>query len=286
MDHSAYDAYAFLIEAGGKRIFYTGDFRGHGRKGSLLDKIVQNPPHPIDALLMEGSTLGRNGNDNIYPTENELEQRFVQHFAAAEGLTLVWTSGQNIDRLVTLYKACRKTGKKLIVDLYTANILKALGNPHLPQPGWKNFRVFVPRWQRVRIKQKKRFDVVRKYAFCRIYPEELSEIATSAVMLFRPSMCNDLAQAGCLQNSTLIYSLWSGYLKEPKYDWLHPWLDERGIPLTHCHTSGHAHVADLQRLAKALAPKMLVPIHTFEPHRYETLFDNVVLKNDGERWQP
>ena len=30
MDHSAFDAYAFLIEADGKSIFYSGDFRGHG----------------------------------------------------------------------------------------------------------------------------------------------------------------------------------------------------------------------------------------------------------------
>lgn len=32
MDHSAYDAYAVLVEAAGKKLFYTGDLRGHGRK--------------------------------------------------------------------------------------------------------------------------------------------------------------------------------------------------------------------------------------------------------------
>ena len=32
VDHSAYDAYALLIEADGQRLFYSGDFRGHGRK--------------------------------------------------------------------------------------------------------------------------------------------------------------------------------------------------------------------------------------------------------------
>lgn len=30
MDHSAYDAYAVLIEADGRRLFYTGDLRGQG----------------------------------------------------------------------------------------------------------------------------------------------------------------------------------------------------------------------------------------------------------------
>lgn len=42
MDHSAFDAYGFLISAGGKSLFYTGDFRGHGRKAKLLKRFVKN----------------------------------------------------------------------------------------------------------------------------------------------------------------------------------------------------------------------------------------------------
>ena len=34
MDHSAFDAYGFLVSAGEKSLFYTGDFRGHGRNPS------------------------------------------------------------------------------------------------------------------------------------------------------------------------------------------------------------------------------------------------------------
>lgn len=45
MDHSATDAYAFLIEAEGERIFYTGDFRGHGRKSVLFDNLQIGRAH-------------------------------------------------------------------------------------------------------------------------------------------------------------------------------------------------------------------------------------------------
>lgn len=31
-DHSAFDAYSLVVEAGGRRLLYTGDLRGHGRK--------------------------------------------------------------------------------------------------------------------------------------------------------------------------------------------------------------------------------------------------------------
>ena len=57
MDHSAFDAHGFLISAGSKSLFYTGDFRGHGRKAKLLDRLIQNPPK-VDVLLMEGTLVG------------------------------------------------------------------------------------------------------------------------------------------------------------------------------------------------------------------------------------
>jgi ribonuclease J len=40
MDHSAYDAYAVLVEAYGKKLFYTGDLRGHGRKAKLFERLT------------------------------------------------------------------------------------------------------------------------------------------------------------------------------------------------------------------------------------------------------
>jgi hypothetical protein len=59
----------------------------------------------------------------------------------------------------------------------------------------------------------------------------LKTVSKKAVMLFRPSMVKDLKKAECLENSSLIYSLWPGYLKEEKLNWFHDWLDENKIPL-------------------------------------------------------
>ncbi len=61
VDHSAYDAYALLVEADGRRLFYSGDFRAHGRKAALLEKLVAAPPAGIDALLLEGHDAGPSG---------------------------------------------------------------------------------------------------------------------------------------------------------------------------------------------------------------------------------
>jgi ribonuclease J len=284
MDHSAYDAYALLVEADGQRLFYSGDFRGHGRKGKLFDKLVSHPPNNIEALLMEGTTIGRTDDGSKYPSESDIEDKFIKLFDNTKGLALVWCSGQNIDRLVTIYRACRRSGRQFIADMYTASILKSIENPHLPQPGWNDFLVFLPWTQKRTIIKKGLFDFAKLFAPCRIYPEQLKKAASKSVMLFRPSMVKDLEKTNCLENATLIYSLWSGYLDRDQYLPLKDWLDMNSIPLVHYHTSGHASVADLKRLADALAPRMLVPVHSFEPEHFADHFDNVILKNDGQWW--
>ena len=65
VDHSAADAYAFLIEAEGKRLFYSGDLRSHGRKGKLFENLLKHPVRDIDALFLEGTMLHRE--NNLFP---------------------------------------------------------------------------------------------------------------------------------------------------------------------------------------------------------------------------
>jgi hypothetical protein len=76
---------------------------------------------------------------------------------------------------------------------------------------------------------------------------------------------------------------WSSFYLHGHH-WFQNWLENHQIPLTHCHTSGHAPVDDLRRLADAIAAKRLVPIHSFEPNAYKQLFQNFEIRNDGETW--
>ena len=76
MDHSAFDAYGFLISSGEKTIFYTGDFRGHGRKSRLFELLLKNPPK-VDLLLMEGTLFGARSEEQVI-SEDELEKKFIK----------------------------------------------------------------------------------------------------------------------------------------------------------------------------------------------------------------
>jgi ribonuclease J len=280
VDHSAYDAYALLVEADGKRLFYSGDLRAHGRKGALFEKLLREPPENVDVLLMEGTTLGRPGTEEGFPTETDLEHRFVELFKHTPGMPLVWCSGQNIDRIVTVFRACKRSGRQLILDLYTAHVLQATGNEHIPQGGWDLIKVFVPLSQRIRVKQTQEFDLINAHRAWRMFPEELAGLASKSVMLFRPSMMRDV-EAGCLTGSQLIFSMWSGYLRDERNQRLHDWLQRHEIPLVECHTSGHAAVKDLVKLRACFRHAPVVPIHTEQAQRFEKMFGNVLRVRDG-----
>jgi ribonuclease J len=284
VDHSAYDAYAILVEAGGARLFYTGDLRAHGRKRNLFAKLLRVPPEHIDVLLMEGTTIGRIEAVSGCPTEAKLEERFVELFKQTPGMPLVWCSGQNIDRIVTIFRACKRAGRQFIIDMYTAHVLRATGNEHLPQAGWGEIKVFLPKSQKWQIIQKKEFQLADSYKASRIYPEQLPNEASRSVMLFRPSMMRDIEEAACLSGSRLIYSVWAGYLKNAKNKPLLDWLRQLGIPLDECHTSGHAAVRDLVKLRNTFLKAVLVPIHTDQPGQFEKVFGNVQRHDDGEWW--
>lgn len=285
VDHSAYDAHALEVEAGGKRLFYSGDIRGHGRKAALFEKLVTHPPKNVDVMLMEGSSFGRLDPDLSFPTESEVEQRMVDLFGEAKGLALVAASAQNIDRMVSLYRACKRTGRTLIIDLYTAEMLRATGNAHIPQSDWHGVALYIPQYQRVQIKRSGRFDLLDHHATHRIFAEGLTAVAPNAAMLFRPAMLGDLDRSGCLSGAVAIWSQWSGYLAQERGKALMAELAQRSIPLVHAHTSGHASIKDLKRLARAVAPKMLVPVHTFAPQSFPEHFEAVALKQDGEWWE-
>ena len=286
VDHSAYDAYALLIEANGRRLFYSGDIRAHGRKASLFERLISYPPLPVHAMLMEGSSLGRVKPDQPFPTEHEIERQLIAAFEAP-GFVGVCASAQNIDRVVSIYRACKQTGRTLVLDLYALEVFRATDNPNIPAAGWTNLAVYVPEYQRRHIKRTERFDLIDRYKPHRIYRAALSQRAERAVMLFRPPMVPDIdLMSQAWNGARMIWSQWAGYLSSPVNQNFREQMRQRGVGFDIIHTSGHASIMDLKRLAAALAPDVLVPVHTFDGDRYPDLFGRTTCRRmDGEWWE-
>jgi ribonuclease J len=286
VDHSGFDSYSLLIEAEGKRLFYSGDFRGHGRKANLFKRLLNKPPLPIDVLLCEGTHIRREQTSDEEPrSELDVELSLVKTMSETTGATCVVSSAQNLDRLVTVYRASKRTGRILVTDLYTATLADAIGRPTIPQPGFTDYKVYIPNRQRVLVKESGEFDRLEFIRGCRVFPEWLRTNANKLTLLMPSSTVPELLRAQVLEEGVVIWSLWPGYLKEPSGARIRRNLEATGVPFVLDHASGHAPVADLQRLAAALRPGRVVPIHTEAGDRFDEYFADVEVHRDGEWWK-
>ena len=122
-DHSALDSYMFLITDGQKTILYTGDFRANGRMDyqELLNKLPA-----VDALIVEGTTLTRETYKNNIE-EEELENIAMSKIRDYPGPVFFMTSAMNVERMVTAYNIAHRDHRLFLEDLYSAEILNAVG---------------------------------------------------------------------------------------------------------------------------------------------------------------
>jgi len=285
MDHSAFDAYAFLIKADGKTLFYSGDFRIHGRKSKVFDWFSHNIEKNIDYLLLEGTTIGRVNAEIL--TETGIESELVKTFEENNGINLIYTSGQNIDRLVSIYRACKRTGKILAIDFYIAYVLKELsGFGAIPYPSmsFPEIKVFYPYRLSKMVSNQGNQQLLYRFKDFKITKEQIDNQYDKIVMIVRPSMLKDLSYLKKLEGGIFIYSMWNGYKQEDPTKEFIKFLISKGMFEKQIHTSGHADRDSLKRMVEVLKSKNLVPIHTFEGAEYKKIFSgtNVLRLNDKE----
>ena len=280
VDHSAPDAVAFVVETGGTKLFYSGDFRGHGRKKILFERMLEHPVQDVDCLLLEGTMLGRPEGD--YRTEEDVEDAVKGVIESTDSYTFVFASSQNLDRLVSVYRAAIRCDAMFVIDLYTAFVLDRLKgiSSNIPQANWRNVRVLYTSYHANKLAA-----VDRKHLFrfkgSKIGLPELRSHTGRAVFFYRDNSYfrRMLRHLGSLESARAIYSMWPGYLERSD---LEDVLRSHGMGLTIIHTSGHAVESDLKGLVSALDPGCVVPMHTFHPDRFRSMFKNVVTLDDGE----
>jgi ribonuclease J len=185
VDHSAFDSYAILVEADGRRLFYTGDVRLHGRKAATVERLLRSPPTRVHVLLMEGTRIGRPQTTTSAISERDVEERAHVIFTESEGLVLCFFSPQNVDRLVSLFRAAKRSDRTFVYDLYAASVARATGRRTIPQPEWPEVRVYLTNNERRKVIASEQFHRVDAVKAARIYPTELARERSRLAMLFR-----------------------------------------------------------------------------------------------------
>ncbi|MEI7667977.1 MAG: MBL fold metallo-hydrolase RNA specificity domain-containing protein [Erysipelotrichaceae bacterium] len=260
IDHSAFDAYMFLIEAEGKRILHTGDFRTHGLRGSKLIKMLESYVGQVDVLITEGTMLSRD--DENVMTEHQL-QLVARKLMAKHKYVFILCSSTNIDRIFSFIHA-NDNKRIFICDDYQKEILELIKSESSKYSDFYNY-------DKIYSYSKNLDKLMEQSGFC---------------MLIRSSDYFAKFLAKYQDDAVIIYSMWKGYLSGPKENqnfvkFLAPYQYE------YLHTSGHATKAAIKAVCDTVKPTAaVIPIHTENPEALKKLCVdyNVKVLNDGEEY--
>lgn len=280
VDHSTFGCLAFLLEAEGKSVLYSGDLRCHGRKPGMIRRLLEAiAPRNIDLLLIEGTHLGSDREQGF--TEFDLEGKTVSLVReAADRLILSAFSPLDVDRLVTMYRTARRTNRVFVADAYAAFVLHLVsGEAEIPRPTRENgIRVL----HNATFKKKGITRLSELFAGDRIELAEVLATPEKYMMVFRPSMTRFDFDDRLPDRVRVLYGYWPGYLKNPDWVELRRQVDEVGGDFIQAHASGHIYTDDLFDLIGKLNAKWIIPIHTFEPRIIDERFPNTLRLRDGE----
>lgn len=257
IDHSAADSYLFLIEADGKRVLYTGDFRLHGVRGKTMDKILDRRIGKVDAIITEGTTVSRTDGKTV--TEWELQAR-VRNYLQQYKYVFVLCATTNLDRIFALARAVPR-GKYCICDDYQKTLVETVSKH------WNGISSF--------------YEMPKLLSFKYHPPARFAELG--GLMFVR---ANSKFEAIIRQydpaQSILLYSMWDGYRTKPDSN-IPEFLSLTGT-WAELHTSGHASPDDLRHVIEKAAPEIVIPMHTDAPQKMQTLCQNrkVILLKDRE----
>lgn len=257
-DHSAFDSYMLLCESESETVLYTGDFRSNGRKP--YEWLLSELPNKVDTLICEGTTLSRE--DYVAEYETDLEEKAVKLFKEHSGPVFVLQSSMNIDRLVTMYRAAKRTNRVFLQDLYLADITSAIGGS-IPNPSFEDVYVFIT--------NSRRFEQLTKYKK-RIGKEKIAQ--KHFVMCVRTPMSKylkSLSNVMSFKDGLLIYSLWSGYKEDPEMKEFLSECESMGLKIITLHTSGHADEKAIKMLIEKTNPTQIIPVHTLNAEWFEDL---------------
>jgi ribonuclease J len=294
VDHSVPGAASFIVEAGGKKVLYTGDIRFHGTMPMTIDEYAKKIGGGVDAMVCEGTRV----DSDRKLTEMEIREKIADKISMVKSVVFVDFGWKDTTRYETVLAAAKKAGRILVINAKLAYLLYKLDKyPGKNEP----VRVFLKRGGSS-LYSPKDYDsyelglpgATNCHYENGILADEIRAKPVSYVMMFS---YYDLGQLfdlidddGKLTGSWFIKAQCEPFSDEMELDEerLITWLNKFGIGfdigitqvpagcinrnceklrerIDRSHVSGHASRPELKELIGKLAPKVLIPVHTNDP---------------------
>ena len=248
VSHSIFDAHMLLIEAEGKRILHTGDYRGHGYISKGLFPTLQRYIKQVDVLITEGTLLNQ---EQEASTEWILSQRMEAKMKEFK-YVFVLASATDIERLMTIENAARKANRFFVT--YSLLLDKTLTYFQSLKDGQTKKLFNTKRYKLSPSKpDRKRLKDMQDKGFAMVVGAAHSERVENILQFFDP------------EETLFIYSAWDGYYQLPEQIEANPgYRQMRSLfkNVVDIHTSGHADRNTIEKVIKTVYPReAIIGIH-------------------------
>jgi ribonuclease J len=282
VDHSAFDAYMFIVEAEGKRILHTGDFRGHGFRSKGLIPALKKYAYSIDYIISEGSNISRPY--AAIQTEQELQKEFKEMFRNNK-YNFVFVSSTNIDRIFALYHASKRANRCFVCDDYQTSLLKLVSKNHKERSALYDINYGQKTSPKGRFIELKRYKI-QAFDFWGNLKPYLNSNGFCMIIRANPAFKPLLDEYAEKPDTKIYYSMWKGYIdsKNPAFN-NNTAMFIKPYKIEFLHTSGHADIETLTNVFNTVNPKCgIIPIHTEEPGKFNKLFlqQKIISLEDGK----
>jgi ribonuclease J len=289
VDHSVPGAYGFVIHTSEGAVVYTGDIRLHGTNSSMTRDFVAKAAEakPI-ALIAEGTRIADperdESEDLVYSQSSGIVSR-------TDGMVFADFNFKDVDRMRTFFKIAKETGRKFVVKINDAYFLKYLSqDSHLSVPDIddENIIIYLPKRGSGMYDDKDYRGRDKEFL-------DLHNVWTAEQIASRPNkvLCamgfysfTALIDMKLKSGATYIHSASEPHNEEEEIseDRKNAWLDKFGMNKFQSHCSGHARGRDLFNVVSEIGAQALYPIHTEHPELYKKVSENVILINEGKRY--
>jgi ribonuclease J len=279
MDHSAFDANAFKIEADNTSVFHTGDFRIHGFRSKKISDTISKFVGNVDYVICEGTNVKRS--NVIIQSEYDLQKEFRNEFQKHR-FNIVYLSSTNIDRLFSLYHAAVKIGTCFIVDSYQKEIMDTVANSkHI----WRKSEFYKYKINKEPLELKWDNKKHGEYFVNENFISFLEQKGYVLIARTHPRFAHLIDKLPG-EHKQCYLSMWNGYVNNQKSASYNKELATAlGDEYLYLHTSGHCDMDSLCKIFPLLSPKEIIPIHTDAPELFAQCFNKywpVRLLQDGD----
>ncbi|MBP7892482.1 MAG: hypothetical protein KA063_02960 [Firmicutes bacterium] len=154
-------------------------------------------------------------------------------------MAVVFCSFHNLDRIVTIYRAAKRTGKIMVIDLHTAYTLMALRPVSRAIPQWNRdeIRVVSRDYHQDRLRRAGRSDFLEQTRPKWVEWDDMKATPRKIVLLaksnrYTPGQLEDKCGTA-IRDMSIVWSMWDGYWKEDKY--MRPLCETHGVEPVHLH---------------------------------------------------